>query len=83
MSASPSAEGYLKILSRIIREGKDEGVFRDDVHPGVIKRAMYGAIDELVINYMLSPKRSYDLKKATMQVCEIFIAGMRVDRPPA
>jgi TetR/AcrR family fatty acid metabolism transcriptional regulator len=67
---------YLNVLSRILREGKDKGVFASDVDPGIAKRAIYGAIDELFVNWMLSPRRKYDLKAAAHQITGIFLEGM-------
>ena len=68
---------YLNILSRIIREGKDKGVFSPDLQPGIVKRAIYGAIDELAVNWMLTPKRKYDLKTVAQQISGMFLDGMR------
>ena len=68
---------YLKILSYIIRDGKDRGVFSEEINPGIAKRAIFGAIDELALNWFLSPKAKYDLKTAAAQISDIFINGMR------
>lgn len=68
---------YLNIVSRIIREGKDKKVFRQDLQPGVIKRALFGALDELVIYLVLTPKPKYDVMTLIEQVTETFIRGLK------
>ncbi|HPQ70420.1 MAG TPA: TetR/AcrR family transcriptional regulator [bacterium] len=68
---------YLNIVSRIIREGKDKGVFRAELQPGVIKRALFGALDELVIYLVLAPKPKYDVMTLIEQSTETFIRGLK------
>jgi len=68
---------YLNIVSHIIREGKDKGVFRADVKPGVVKRALFGALDELVLYWVLTPQPKYDVETITEQTTETFLRGIR------
>ena len=37
---------YVDIVSKIIHKGQEMKIFRDDVMPGVAKRAMFGALDD-------------------------------------
>lgn len=74
---------YLKILSDIICEGKDLGVFANHINPGITKRAIYGAIDELALNWMLAPKKKYELRAAARHISDIFISGMMVRERPS
>ena len=67
---------YLNILSGIIREGKEAGVFRSDLMPGVIKRAIFGALDELVLYWVLTPSPKYDLETAIDQATHFFLRGL-------
>ncbi|MBW2007625.1 MAG: TetR family transcriptional regulator, partial [Deltaproteobacteria bacterium] len=67
---------YLDILADIVREGQEQGVFRRDVIPGVAKRAIFGALDEMSRFWVLSSKREYDIKTAAEQISSYFIEGM-------
>ncbi|MDP8257097.1 MAG: TetR/AcrR family transcriptional regulator [Candidatus Alcyoniella australis] len=73
---------YMQIVSYIVREGKDQGVFDAEVKPGVFKRALFGALDEMVLYWVLTPKRKYSLKTAEEQIYRIFVKGILVDRQP-
>ena len=68
---------YLNIVSHIIREGKDKGMFCDDVRPGVIKRALFGTLDELLVYWVLTPSPKYDIETLADQTAEIFIRALR------
>ncbi|NLH50856.1 MAG: TetR/AcrR family transcriptional regulator [Myxococcales bacterium] len=68
---------YLNVISRIIREGKDRGVFRADAHPGVVKRMLFGALDELVLYSVLSPSPKYEFKTLAQQATDLFIRGLK------
>jgi TetR/AcrR family fatty acid metabolism transcriptional regulator len=68
---------YMNLVSYIIREGKERGVFRADVNPGVIKRALFGALDELILYWVLTPEPKHDMKAMIEQTTELFIRGLR------
>ena len=38
---------YLNLISDIIKEGQEQGVFREEIIPGIAKRAFFGALDEM------------------------------------
>lgn len=67
---------YLNIISGIIREGKEAGIFRSDLMPGVIKRTIFGALDEMVLYWVLTPSPKYDLKTVIDQVTDFFLRGL-------
>ena len=54
-SAAGFAE-YLDIIRETIAEGQTSGVFRDDIKPIVCAKMLYGALDEMVTNWILSKK---------------------------
>ncbi len=71
---------YLRILSKIIRDGKDAGLIRQNVHPGVLKRAIFGMTDELLLYCVLSGRTSdADVQDIADQVAETVIRGIAVD----
>jgi len=67
---------YLNLLSGIIRRGKDKGIFRPDVMPGVAKRVIYGALDGILVYLILAPKPKYDLNTCVDQITSIMVSGL-------
>ncbi|MFW6147081.1 MAG: TetR/AcrR family transcriptional regulator [Thermodesulfobacteriota bacterium] len=68
---------YLNLISSIIQEGKDKGVIREDIIPGIAKRAFFGALDEMSRFWVLSKKPKYDIQTASNQIANFFIHGIR------
>jgi len=68
---------YLNLISSIIQEGKDKGVIREDIIPGIAKRAFFGALDEMSRFWVLSKKPKYDIQTASKQITNFFIYGIR------
>jgi TetR/AcrR family fatty acid metabolism transcriptional regulator len=46
------------------------------VDPGVVKRAFFGALDEMSRFWVLSSKKKYNIKTAAAQISEFFIRGI-------
>ncbi len=69
---------YLNIISEIVRKGQKLSLFRSDVHPGIAKRAFFGALDEMSRYWVLSSKKKYDIEIAAKQISDLFIRGMGV-----
>lgn len=67
---------YLDIIRSTIAEGQRQGVFRSDVRPIVAAKIFYGAIDEMVTNWVLSEK-SYPLAPMAREVIKVLFDGMR------
>ena len=67
---------YIDIISAIIRKGQNEGIFREEILPGVAKRAFFGALDEMSRLWILSPEPAYSIDEAARQVSNLFLAGM-------
>ena len=66
---------YLKIIQQIIEEGQTGGVFRKDLKPVVCAKIFYGALDEMVTNWILS-KKSYPLTPLANEVLKVFFGGV-------
>jgi len=73
-SAAGFAE-YLDIIRETIVQGQKEGVFRDDLKPIVVAKILYGALDEMVTNWILSQK-SYPLAPMADEVLKVFFGGI-------
>jgi len=76
-SASGFAE-YLDIIRSTIEDGQNAGVFRSDMKPVVCAKILYGALDEMVTNWILS-KRSYPLAPLADEVLKIYFSGVMAE----
>lgn len=75
-SASGFAE-YLDIIRQTFAEGQKAGVFRQDMKPVVCAKILYGALDEMVTNWILSSK-SYPLAPMAGEVLKVFLGGTKI-----
>lgn len=66
---------YLDIICTTISQGQRSGIFRNDIKPIVAAKILYGAVDEMVTNWILS-KKSYPLAPMASEVMKIFFGGM-------
>lgn len=73
-SASGFAD-YLNIICETIADGQRLGVFRDDVKPVTAAKILYGSLDEMVTNWILS-KKKYPLAPMAGEVMKTFFGGM-------
>lgn len=73
-SAAGFAE-YLDIIRNTIAEGQECGLFRTDMKPVVCAKVLYGALDEMVTNWILSQK-TYPLAPMADEVLKIFFGGV-------
>ena len=75
-SAAGFAE-YLDIIRKTIENGQRVGDFRNDIKPIVAAKIFYGALDEMVTNWILS-KKSYPLGAMAEEVLKLFFGGVLV-----
>ncbi len=68
---------YLDIIRETISDGQVAGVFRADLKPIVGAKILYGALDEMVTNWILS-KRSYALAPMADEVLKVFFGGVSI-----
>jgi len=73
-SAAGFAE-YLDVIRRTVEEGQKSGVFRTDIKAVICAKILYGSLDEMVTNWILS-KRSYPLAPMAEEVMKIFLGGI-------
>jgi TetR/AcrR family transcriptional regulator, fatty acid metabolism regulator protein len=66
---------YLELIGQVVREGQERGELISSVSPGTAKRAIFGALDELALGWLLSGRRS-SLKKAGNEVAEWLVRGL-------
>ncbi len=69
---------YLEIIRKTIEECQAAGQFRSDVKPIVGAKILYGALDEMVTNWILS-KKQYQLTPMADEVLKIFLKGVMAE----
>jgi TetR/AcrR family fatty acid metabolism transcriptional regulator len=52
-------------------------LIREDIIPGIARRASFGAIDEMSRFWVLSKRRKYDIETAARQISSYFINGIK------
>jgi TetR/AcrR family fatty acid metabolism transcriptional regulator len=73
-SAAGFAE-YLGLIRGTIEEGQRAGVFRPELNAKVIAKMLFGALDEMATNWILSERR-YKLAPMAEQVLDVFLNGI-------
>ena len=73
-SAAGFAE-YLDLLCKIFEDGQRVGVFRKDLNAKVVSKILFGALDEMATNWIIS-KRSYKLEPMAEIVMDVFLSGV-------
>jgi TetR/AcrR family fatty acid metabolism transcriptional regulator len=67
---------YLGLLRNAIAEGQREGLLRDDIKPTVAAKMLFGALDEMATNWILS-RRRYQLEADADAIVDLFLNGAR------
>mgnify|MGYP000615831664 CR=1 FL=1 len=67
---------YLNLIRSIVIEGQERGLIRKDLTPGIMKRALFGALDEMARYWVLSAKKKHSINEAALQISDVFIRGM-------
>jgi len=67
---------YLGILRAVIAEGQAAGVFRADIKATTAAKVLFGALDEMATNWMLS-RRRYALAADADAVIDLLLGGLR------
>ncbi|OQX63645.1 MAG: TetR family transcriptional regulator [Desulfococcus sp. 4484_241] len=68
---------YFDLVGEILELGQKEGTFRSDLDTGLVKRAILGAVDE-VINTWLHASKKHVLEKHADALADFFINGIGV-----
>lgn len=68
---------YLDIIGALIIEGQESGVVRADINPTIARRAFFGALDEIAMQWILTPNARYGLRESAEQIADVFVRGLR------
>jgi TetR/AcrR family fatty acid metabolism transcriptional regulator len=66
---------YLGVIRDVIAEGQRRGVFRLGISPTLAAKVLFGALDEMATNWILS-RRRYDLAADADAVVDLFLHGV-------
>lgn len=69
---------YLNIISAIIRDGQSKGLIAKHLMPGILKRIIFGALDELTLLWVLSGDSKYPIEKLSNDATEVLINGIAI-----
>jgi len=76
---NPFFSEYLNIIAKILKQGMETGVFRADISIPIISRAIFGAMDELALAWLLSNKREDEvLEMAAQDVVTLLLDGLQI-----
>jgi TetR/AcrR family fatty acid metabolism transcriptional regulator len=65
---------YLGLIRAAIADGQQQGIFRADIKPTSAAKMLFGALDEMATNWILS-KRRYSLEAEADEVVDFFLQG--------
>lgn len=66
---------YLDLIRSVILEGQRSGCFRASLDANVASKVFFGALDEMVTNWVLS-RKSYDLRSTADSVIDLYFNGV-------
>lgn len=78
---NPKFADYLRILQGIIEDGQREGTLRQDLDSRLVSRAIFGALDEVLLQLALSRSSTHDLEDKVASISTMFIEGMAAATP--
>jgi TetR/AcrR family fatty acid metabolism transcriptional regulator len=66
---------YLGVIRDVIADGQRRGMFRAGISPTLAAKFLFGALDEMATNWILS-RRRYDLAADADAVVDLFLHGV-------
>jgi TetR/AcrR family transcriptional regulator, fatty acid metabolism regulator protein len=70
---------YLGIIRDVIARGQAAGAFRRDLNPTLAAKLLFGMLDEMATNWILS-KRRYSLASESDTIVDLFVRGVGTER---
>jgi TetR/AcrR family fatty acid metabolism transcriptional regulator len=66
---------YLAIISQVVSQGMEEGSFRKDLDPVFAAKAIFGVLDEMATDWVLSHKNKR-LESQAKAVADFLLGGL-------
>jgi TetR/AcrR family fatty acid metabolism transcriptional regulator len=71
---------YLGIIRDVIARGQSLGIFRKTLNPTLAAKLLFGMLDEMATNWILS-RRKYSLVADADAIVDLFVRGVGTERP--
>ena len=71
---------YLGLIAQVVEQGKREGVFRSGVDPLFAAKVVFGVLDEMATDWVLS-RKNVRLASRAGAVCDVLLGGLRAGSP--
>jgi TetR/AcrR family fatty acid metabolism transcriptional regulator len=68
---------YIEVLAGVVDEGQKQGTFRSDLNSRVVARALFGALDGILLTWALGEADPQALRKAASHCASLFLEGLR------
>ncbi|QKS71988.1 TetR/AcrR family transcriptional regulator [Paenalkalicoccus suaedae] len=68
-------KGYLKLIDSVILEGQENGLFDTDLDVRIVRQLIFGAIDEVVTNWVMKDHR-YELAPLAASIHAFLLKGL-------
>jgi len=75
--AATKFRDYMEIIAGVLEEGQRAGIFKKEVSPSIVKRAIFGAVDEMALEWVLMKKKKYTIREVADQLCLMLTEGLR------
>ncbi len=73
--SSKELRGYFELLTKVVEEGQQAGAFRAEIPRSLVVQSFFGALDEMVTSWILSPTH-YNLVDLAEPVTDLFLGGL-------
>jgi TetR/AcrR family fatty acid metabolism transcriptional regulator len=77
---APRFQEYLQLLGGIVVEGQTAGEFDAELHPTLLKRIIFGALDEVALHWVSARRKPYTLERAAHEIWTICARGLLAER---
>jgi TetR/AcrR family fatty acid metabolism transcriptional regulator len=67
---------YLALISQVVEQGKDEGVFRREVDALFTAKVVFGILDEMATDWVIS-RKNFRLAARCEPVSDLLLSGLR------
>jgi len=67
---------YLDIISEAFVEGQKNGEFVSTIQPSLFKQILFGAVDQISMNWTLSKSKKISLKQSAEQITSVILNGI-------
>ena len=74
---NPKFADFLRLIASAVEGGQASGELRSDVDAALIARALFGALDEIALAWLVRGKEKLDLSRAAAQLSNLFIEGLK------